>query len=127
MLLLIQFLFLEFCDFFECRCIFRLPTEITKIAEDKKKLLAQMNITIRNIHGIRCGLNSPQMAFETFTSKQIERLKDPIKICIDLVMEELCVAVGNCTEEVSKFVIYVKNTNISIYGLREFRKNLKFC
>lgn len=96
-----------------------------------------INITIRNIHGIRCGLYSPQMAFEKFTEKQIQKLKSPITLIIDLVIEELMTAVRTCTQKVSNVLIYVQqkstyfqsihSTNRLIFkiifpNLREFLK-----
>lgn len=90
-------LILELQNFF----LSRLPEEIEKIQLDEDGILREIDITIRNIHGIRVGLFSPQMAFEKFAEKQISKLKQPIKTCINLVIEELSAAVRTCTQKVS--------------------------
>lgn len=62
--------------------------------------MKEIDMAIRNIHGIRCGLYSPQMAFEEFSKKQIAKLEEPVTVCIKLVIEELSVAVRACTRKV---------------------------
>lgn len=76
--------------------------EIEKIKFEEKKTLEEIDRTIRNINGIRCGLYSPQMAFEKFTEKQIEKMKAPIALIINLVIEDLTKAVRKCVQKVSK-------------------------
>lgn len=58
----------------------------------------EIQIAIRNIHGIRVGLFTPDMAFEAIVKKQIERLKEPSLKCVDLVVNELAAVVRQCAE-----------------------------
>lgn len=67
---------------------------------DEKELRREISFAIRNIHGIRVGLFTPDMAFEAIVKKQISQLKEPILKCIDLVVQELCSVVRLCTEKV---------------------------
>lgn len=68
---------------------------------DEKELRREISFAIRNIHGIRVGLFTPDMAFEAIVKKQISQLKEPILKCIDLVVQELSSVVRLCTERVS--------------------------
>lgn len=61
----------------------------------------EIQIAIRNIHGIRVGLFTPDMAFEAIVKKQIDRLKEPSLKCVDLVVNELAAVVRQCAECVS--------------------------
>lgn len=65
----------------------------------------EIQIAIRNIHGIRVGLFTPDMAFEAIVKKQIERLKEPSLKCVDLVVNELASVVRQCAECVSFIVL----------------------
>merc|ERR1719411_751526 len=67
----------------------RFPYEIVKMEIDEKVLRKEIAFAIRNIHGIRVGLFTPDMAFEAIVKKQISRLKEPSLKCIDLVVEEI--------------------------------------
>lgn len=58
----------------------------------------EIQISIRNIHGLRVGLFTPDMAFEAIVKKQIERLKEPSLKCVDLVVNELAVVIRQCAE-----------------------------
>lgn len=58
----------------------------------------EIQIAIRNIHGLRVGLFTPDMAFEAIVKKQIERLKEPSLKCVDLVVNELAVVIRQCAE-----------------------------
>lgn len=69
---------------------------------DEKELRREISFAIRNIHGIRVGLFTPDMAFEAIVKKQISQLKEPILKCIDLVVQELSAVVRICTEKVCK-------------------------
>lgn len=68
---------------------------------DEKELRREISFAIRNIHGIRVGLFTPDMAFEAIVKKQIAMLREPILKCIDLVVQELSAVVRICTERVS--------------------------
>ncbi|XP_044756589.1 dynamin-like isoform X1 [Coccinella septempunctata] len=81
----------------------RFPFEIVKMEFDEKELRREIAFAIRNIHGIRVGLFTPDMAFEAIVKKQIARLKEPSLKCVDLVVTELCNVVRFCTDKMSRF------------------------
>lgn len=81
----------------------RFPFEIVKMEIDEKELRREISIAIRNTHGIRVGLFTPDMAFEAIVKKQISRLKEPSLKCIDLVIIELSNVVRTCTEKMSRY------------------------
>jgi dynamin GTPase len=78
----------------------RFPFEIVKMEFDEKELRREIAFAIRNIHGIRVGLFTPDMAFEAIVKKQISRLKEPSLKCVDLVVTELSNVVRICTDKV---------------------------
>ncbi|XP_075228265.1 dynamin-1 shibire isoform X2 [Lycorma delicatula] len=81
----------------------RFPFEIVKMEFDEKELRREIAFAIRNIHGIRVGLFTPDMAFEAIVKKQISRLKEPCLKCVDLVVMELSNVVRICTERMSRY------------------------
>ncbi|XP_046669227.1 dynamin isoform X13 [Homalodisca vitripennis] len=81
----------------------RFPFEIVKMEFDEKELRREIAFAIRNIHGIRVGLFTPDMAFEAIVKKQINRLKEPCLKCVDLVVLELCNVVRICTERMNRY------------------------
>jgi len=81
----------------------RFPFELVKITCDEKNLRKEIQIAIKNIHGIRTGLFTPDMAFEIIVKDQIERLKAPTLNSVDLVVTELTDVVRKCTEKMSRF------------------------
>ncbi|XP_026324220.1 dynamin isoform X4 [Hyposmocoma kahamanoa] len=81
----------------------RFPFEIVKMEFDEKELRREIAFAIRNIHGIRVGLFTPDMAFEAIVKKQISRLKEPCLKCVDLVVQELSNVVRFCTERMSRY------------------------
>jgi dynamin GTPase len=81
----------------------RFPFEIVKMEFDEKELRREIAFAIRNIHGIRVGLFTPDMAFEAIVKKQINRLKEPSLKCVDLVVNELSNVVRNCTEKMNRY------------------------
>ncbi|XP_063546020.1 dynamin isoform X6 [Cydia strobilella] len=81
----------------------RFPFEIVKMEFDEKELRREIAFAIRNIHGIRVGLFTPDMAFEAIVKKQIGRLKEPSLKCVDLVVQELSNVVRICTERMSRY------------------------
>lgn len=82
---------------------------------DEKELRREISFAIRNIHGIRVGLFTPDMAFEAIVKKQIAMLREPILKCIDLVVQELSAVVRICTDRVS-----LDNANQNIFLLFQF-------
>ncbi|XP_074025556.1 dynamin-1 shibire isoform X4 [Leptinotarsa decemlineata] len=81
----------------------RFPFEIVKMEFDEKELRREIAFAIRNIHGIRVGLFTPDMAFEAIVKKQISRLKEPSLKCVDLVVQELSNVVRMCTDKMSRY------------------------
>jgi len=79
----------------------RFPYEIVRMEFDEKELRREIAFAIRNIHGIRVGLFTPDMAFEAIVKKQIARMKEPSIKCIDLVVQELSNVVRTVAEKVS--------------------------
>jgi dynamin GTPase len=70
---------------------------------DEKELRREIAFAIRNIHGIRVGLFTPDMAFEAIVKKQIQRLKEPSIKCIDLVVQELTNVVRITAEKMQRY------------------------
>lgn len=68
---------------------------------DEKELRKEIAFAIRNTHGIRVGLFTPDMAFEAIVKKQIAKLKEPSIKCVDLVVAELGNVVRRCAEKVT--------------------------
>lgn len=81
----------------------RFPFEMVKIQWDEKELRREIAFAIRNIHGVRLGLFTPDKAFEAIVKRQIEKMRDPCKKCVDLVVTELTTTVSALTEKVSRY------------------------
>ncbi|XP_050312820.1 dynamin-like [Anthonomus grandis grandis] len=81
----------------------RFPFEIVKMEWNEFELRKQIAIAICNIHGIRIGLFTPDLAFDAIVKKQIERLKDPCIKIVDLVVAELLNIIHLCTERMSRY------------------------
>lgn len=81
----------------------RFPNELVKIESDERALRREINYAIRNIHGVRTGLFTPDMAFEAIVKKQISRLKGPCIKFIDMVSQELITTVYQCISKLSSF------------------------
>lgn len=81
----------------------RFPFEIVKMEFDEKELRREIAFAIRNIHGVRVGLFTPDMAFEAIVKKQISKLKEPSLKCVDLVVGELANVVRKCAEKMSRY------------------------
>ncbi|KAL9880413.1 dynamin-1 shibire isoform 4-T8 [Glossina fuscipes fuscipes] len=81
----------------------RLRFEIVKMACDEKELRREISFAIRNIHGIRVGLFTPDMAFEAIVKRQIAQLKEPVIKCVDLVVQELSAVVRSCTDKMARY------------------------
>ena len=94
----------------------RFPFEIVKMEFDEKELRREIAYAIRNIHGIRVGLFTPDMAFEAIVKKQISRLKEPSLKCVDLVITELGNVVRRCTDKMKKYPRLREETEKIITG-----------
>ena len=81
----------------------RFPFEIVKMEFDEKELRKEIAYAIRNIHGVRVGLFTPDMAFDAIVKKQIGRLKEPSLKCVDLVFMELGSVIRKSTEKMGRY------------------------
>merc|ERR1719334_491562 len=81
----------------------RFPYEIVKVEFDEKELRREIAFAIRNVHGIRVGLFTPDMAFEAIAKKQIDRMREPALKCVDLVVQELSNVIRVVTEKISRY------------------------
>uniref|UniRef100_A0A665VXD9 Interferon-induced GTP-binding protein Mx n=1 Tax=Echeneis naucrates TaxID=173247 RepID=A0A665VXD9_ECHNA len=81
----------------------RFPYELVKIKCDEMQMRREINYAIRNIHGVRTGLFTPDMAFEAIVKKQISRLKGPCMKLIGMVGQELTTTVYQCINKLSSF------------------------
>ncbi|XP_034085615.1 dynamin 3a isoform X4 [Gymnodraco acuticeps] len=81
----------------------RFPYELVQIESDEKKLRQEINYAIRNIHGVRTGLFTPDMAFEAIVKKQLSCLKRPCIKCVDMVSQELISTLYQCINKLSSF------------------------
>uniref|UniRef100_A0A8C3FW08 Dynamin-2 n=2 Tax=Emydidae TaxID=8476 RepID=A0A8C3FW08_CHRPI len=81
----------------------RFPFELVKMEFDEKDLRREISYAIKNIHGIRTGLFTPDMAFEAIVKKQIVKLKEPSLKCVDLVVSELATVIKKCAEKLGSY------------------------
>ncbi|KAG1955754.1 dynamin-2 isoform X2 [Pimephales promelas] len=81
----------------------RFPFELVKMEFDEKELRREISYAIKNIHGVRTGLFTPDLAFEAIVKKQIVKLKEPCLKCVDLVVSELATLILKCTEKLNSY------------------------
>ncbi|XP_030052893.1 dynamin-2 isoform X5 [Microcaecilia unicolor] len=81
----------------------RFPFELVKMEFDEKDLRREISYAIKNIHGVRTGLFTPDMAFEAIVKKQVVKLKEPCLKCVDLVIQELINTVRQCTVKLASY------------------------
>uniref|UniRef100_A0A8B9HLH2 dynamin GTPase n=1 Tax=Astyanax mexicanus TaxID=7994 RepID=A0A8B9HLH2_ASTMX len=81
----------------------RFPFELVKMEFDEKELRKEISYAIKNIHGIRTGLFTPDLAFEAIVKKQIQKLKSPVLKCIDMVVSELTSTIRKCSEKLAQY------------------------
>ncbi|KAM6972570.1 dynamin-2-like [Aplochiton taeniatus] len=81
----------------------RFPFELVKMEFDEKELRKEISYAIKNIHGVRTGLFTPDLAFEAIVKKQVIKLKEPCLKCIDLVIQELINTVRQCTNKLNSY------------------------
>uniref|UniRef100_A0A8D3CBM9 Dynamin n=1 Tax=Scophthalmus maximus TaxID=52904 RepID=A0A8D3CBM9_SCOMX len=79
----------------------RFPFELVKMECDEKEMRREISYAIKNIHGIRTGLFTPDMAFEAIVKKQVIKLKEPCVKCVDMVIQELINTVRQCSNKVN--------------------------
>uniref|UniRef100_A0A8B9JGT8 dynamin GTPase n=1 Tax=Astyanax mexicanus TaxID=7994 RepID=A0A8B9JGT8_ASTMX len=88
----------------------RFPFELVKMESDDKEMRREISYAIKNIHGIRTGLFTPDMAFEAIVKKQVVKLKEPCIKCIDLVIQELINTVRQCANKLATFPMLREET-----------------
>uniref|UniRef100_A0A9J7ZYZ3 Dynamin-2 n=1 Tax=Cyprinus carpio carpio TaxID=630221 RepID=A0A9J7ZYZ3_CYPCA len=81
----------------------RFPFELVKIVFDEKELRREISHAIKNVHGVRTGLFTPDLAFETIVKKQIRKLKEPSLKCVDLVVSELTTLVRKSAKKLGSY------------------------
>ncbi|KAM6168677.1 dynamin-2 isoform 1-T1 [Erethizon dorsatum] len=81
----------------------RFPFELVKMEFDEKDLRREISYAIKNIHGVRTGLFTPDLAFEAIVKKQVVKLKEPCLKCVDLVIQELINTVRQCTSKLCSY------------------------
>lgn len=86
---------------------FSFPKDLTKLTYDEENMRARIKMGILNSHGIRGHFYTPHMTFETFIIEEISRLEDPIRKCVESVVELLSEAVHTCTKRVSYLRILI--------------------
>ncbi|KAM9848253.1 dynamin 3a [Aulostomus maculatus] len=81
----------------------RFPYELVQIESDERNMRREITYAIRNIHGVRTGLFTPDLAFEAVVKKQISSLKGPCSKFVDMVSQELVTTVYQCINKLSSF------------------------
>uniref|UniRef100_H9GCG0 dynamin GTPase n=1 Tax=Anolis carolinensis TaxID=28377 RepID=H9GCG0_ANOCA len=81
----------------------RFPFELVKMEFDEKELRREISYAIKNIHGIRTGLFTPDLAFEAIVKKQVQKLKEPCLKCVDMVVSELTSTIRKCSNKLSQY------------------------
>ncbi|XDV13729.1 hypothetical protein PO909_002078, partial [Leuciscus waleckii] len=81
----------------------RFPFELVKIVFDEKELRREISHAIKNVHGVRTGLFTPDLAFETIVKKQIRKLKEPSLKCVDMVVSEVTTLVRKSANKLGSY------------------------
>lgn len=81
----------------------RFPFEIMKRECDEVEMRREIAFAIRNTHGVRVGLFTPDLAFDAIVKTQITRLREPTLKCVDLVIQEIGTVLKNCTNRLSRY------------------------
>ncbi|XP_061540795.1 dynamin 3a isoform X3 [Phycodurus eques] len=81
----------------------RFPYQLHKMKCDERKLRMEIAYAIRNIHGVRTGLFTPDMAFQAIVKKQISKLKNPCFGFVDMVCKELVSTIYECFSKLGSF------------------------
>ncbi|XP_072130364.1 dynamin-2-like isoform X2 [Mobula birostris] len=94
----------------------RFPFELVKMDFDEKDLRREISFAIKNIHGIRPGLFTPDMAFEAVVKKQIVKFKEPCLKCVDLVIQELIHTIRQCSHKLGRYPKLQEETERVIFS-----------
>uniref|UniRef100_A0A0X3P4Y2 dynamin GTPase n=1 Tax=Schistocephalus solidus TaxID=70667 RepID=A0A0X3P4Y2_SCHSO len=81
----------------------RFPYELVQLQFDEKTLRKEIAFAIRNVHGIRGGIFTPDQAFDVIVREQISRLKEPSFRCVDMVVTKLSEVVHKCSTKLTSF------------------------
>jgi len=104
----------------------RFPFELFRLQYDEKALHKKIGFAIKNVHGIRSGLFTPDMAFESIVKEQIERLKAPAIGCVDMVINELTDIVKKCTKKMENYPLLQEEVEkIIMQNVREAEHRTK--
>lgn len=104
----------------------RFPFELYRLQYDEKSLHKKIGFAIKNVHGIRSGLFTPDMAFESIVKEQIERLKAPAIGCVDMVINELTEIVRKCSLKMDKYpALREEVAKICMHHVREAEQRTK--
>ncbi|KAL5251150.1 hypothetical protein ACHWQZ_G016763 [Mnemiopsis leidyi] len=82
---------------------FRFPGYLNEGRLDEKELRKEIGFAIRNIHGVRSGLFTPDAAFEMTVKRQIETLAPPSMKCIQQVSTELHEVIMKCIDKIKNY------------------------
>merc|ERR1719411_847592 len=81
----------------------RFPHEIVRMEFDEKELRKEIAFAIRNIHGVRIGLFTPDRAFDMVSKAQIAKLKEPSLKLVDLVTHEMMNMCKDATTKMQRY------------------------
>jgi len=81
----------------------RFPYEIVRMEFDEKELRKEIAFAIRNIHGVRIGLFTPDRAFDMVSKAQIAKLKEPSLKLVDLVTHEMMNMCKDATGKMQRY------------------------
>jgi dynamin GTPase len=81
----------------------RFPFELIKMETDEKTLRREISFAIRNIHGVRVGLFTPDQAFEAVTRRLIEKLLAPCIKAADMVSSEIIDIINEISKDMDRF------------------------
>lgn len=81
----------------------RFPFEMMKRECDEREMRREIAFAIRNTHGVRVGLFTPDLAFDAIVKTQIARLREPSLKCVDLVILELGALLKHCTIRLARY------------------------
>ena len=95
----------------------RFPYEIMRMEYDELAQKQEIAMAITNLRGVRVGLFTPDMAFETVAKQQIDRLREPCMKCIDLVVHEIICTIRFCTQKIGRYPRFQEETEkiITLY------------
>jgi len=81
----------------------RFPYEIVRMEFDEKELRREIAFAIRNIHGVRIGLFTPDRAFDMVSKAQIQKLKGPSIKLVDLVTSEMLTMCKDAAAKMNRY------------------------